>query len=624
MSQSTEGVVHALRSLVTFLPGQAGAFRELFGPVAEQLGPDIQSKISEWLAEWARAGRTGLVVLTGNAGTGKTAAAEAFCAALGEQLPEVDLLTDVGSALVAKDLSGLPNRSARAEAFALALVQCQERPVLLCVNEGILRDAAEDLGSRYPELEELLDRSLHDGIARDGLIEIINLNRQRLSAPDLWIRMLDFVSREEVWSNCGDCPLAQPDSSAVCPMRSNAKALRRPDTREALRHLIKQASGETVPTIREVLSLLAYAICGDASADSVTGGMWTCESARQRYRDRGEAAFTFASAYYNLLFGAGIAEDSAEKSPLLSALKHLEVGHTADLEIDEWLRDPSAATVQIQELAGMPAGGEASSDALTGSRSHLDRVRTQIGELTYHKLGETLSISEDSAKVSACVSALIDRTLPAQKGWRRRVFFEGSAAIGGLAPASSRLLALNFSHELFDVSQRVSAGANFTVDLTLIVRGLNYLVTGHADSSEGLIVPEPASLFARNPGAFRPARPAFVHSKVPVKRLRLTVPDVGEVVGVLDVDHVEVVLRTGDDQGPALTITPRIYQSIREAERFRGPVSNGIAEMTQLRTFYGRLADSEDVDILSGLLVADPERGALVTASLPHVAGGVE
>jgi hypothetical protein len=257
-------------------------------------------------------------------------------------------------------------------------------------------------------------------------------------------------------------------------------------------------------------------------------------------------------------------------------------------------------------------------DGVDGSRF----VRTQIGELTYHRLGETLSVSEDSAKVSACVSALVDRALPAQKGWRRRVFFEGSEVVGGLANASSRLLALNFSHELFDVSQRVSMGADVIVDLTLIVRGLNYLVTGHADSSEGLIVAEPASLFARNPGAFRPARPAFVHSKVPVSRLRLAVPDVGEVADVLDVDHVEVVLRTGDGEGPALTITPRIFQAIREAERFRGPVSNGIAEMTQLRTFYGRLADSQHVDILDGLLVADPERGALVRASLPHFERG--
>jgi hypothetical protein len=102
----------------------------------------------------------------------------------------------------------------------------------------------------------------------------------------------------------------------------------------------------------------------------------------------------------------------------------------------------------------------------------------------------------------------------------------------------------------------------------------------------------------------------------------LAVPDVGEVADVLDVDHVEVVLRTGDGEGPALTITPRIFQAIREAERFRGPVSNGIAEMTQLRTFYGRLADSQHVDILDGLLVADPERGALVRASLPHFERG--
>lgn len=622
MPRSTEQVVDVIRSLVTFAPGQSGAYRELFGPVAEQLGPDVESKLNQWLVAWAKSGRPGLVILTGNAGTGKTAATQAYCTTLGFPLPESDLLTSVGSALVAKDISALPDRSARAEAFRTAMSAALTRQVLLCANEGVYRDAAEDLAVDHPELEEALDSALRAGVAsREGFVTL-NLNRQRLTSPTLWTKVLDFLTREEIWSNCDGCPLAPTVGTHSCPMQANVAALRRHDVREALRHLVRLASGETVPTMREVLSLLAYSICGDASGDSTAGGMWTCDAARSSYRDRGAEAFSVASAYYNLVFGAGIGDESWEKSPLLVALRQMEVGEIADLQMDEWLRDSGTADSQVKSLAGSAQDDDPKPSGLSGSNSHLDVIRTKIGQRTYHQLGETLSISEEPDDVAACTDALIDPDLPAQSGWRRRLFFEASEATGGLSSATTRLLGLSFSRDLFELNELVANGEDFFVPLKAVVRGLNYLVTGHADSSEGLVVPEPASLFARNPGSFRPARPAFVHSKIPVRQITLAVPDSGAVAEVLDVDHVELILLPLSARGPRLMITPRLYQAVREAERFRGPVSHSTSEMTQLRTFYGQLAESGEVPEVEGLLVADPERGALVPAVLPHVGAG--
>ena len=113
----TEAVVDAIRRLVIFAPDQSGAYRELFDPVAAQLGSLIETRLTRWLRRIAGDGQPGVVVLTGNAGTGKTSAAEAFCEAAGSSLPDSDDLTDIGSALVAKDVSGLPSRHDRAEAF---------------------------------------------------------------------------------------------------------------------------------------------------------------------------------------------------------------------------------------------------------------------------------------------------------------------------------------------------------------------------------------------------------------------------------------------------------------------------------------------------------------------------
>ena len=69
---------------------------------------------------------------------------------------------------------------------------------------------------------------------------------------------------------------------------------------------------------------------------------------------------------------------------------------------------------------------------------------------------------------------------------------------------------------------------------------------------------------------------------------------------------------------PGLRIRPRLYEAIREAAAFKGPVGQGIAEMTDVRGFYGRLARHEHQGVLR---VADPAAPpALITISLPHFA----
>src|ERR1035438_5322154 len=87
-------VVAALRTLSVFTADQAGAYREHFAAQAAVLGDDIETKLGMFLAHWARSGQPGAVVLTGNAGTGKTAAAEAYCRALGAPLPAQDALVE--------------------------------------------------------------------------------------------------------------------------------------------------------------------------------------------------------------------------------------------------------------------------------------------------------------------------------------------------------------------------------------------------------------------------------------------------------------------------------------------------------------------------------------------------
>lgn len=611
----TATVVEALRSLVVFGPNQAGAYRELATGVSERLGEDVPTRLMRWLAEWGASPDAGLVVLTGNAGTGKTAAAEHFCRSLGQALPDTDEMTELAGAFVVKDASGIGSRQERAAMFKRAMAIRHDKKVLLCVNEGILRDAAEDLESTDPLIRAGLDAALRDGAHTHDGITVLNLNRQRLTDKIMWDRLVGYVTQEELWRGCEDCPGGEDDN--LCPMRANASALRQPYARHVLRRLLQVCSGEMTPTIRELLSLIAYAVVGTGQAEN-SAQTWTCQEVAQRHRDRGDAEFTADSAFYNLILGEGIDEETRERSPLLDALQRLTCGSSSDLQVDGWLRDPTQMPEDSSALAGPPKLNE--KRPLSGSKSHLDRVRTEIGERSFAEIGEIAAISEDHHQVRACIQALVEGSPAAITSWRRRVLFEASDELGGPDHAVARLTSLTFATELLTLAETVANGGRTLDKLIELVGGLNFLATGQSTSADGLIVPDPASLFARKPGAFRSALPAFITARVPLGRLRLAVPDRGIVEDFLDVDHVEVTLSIDPFPEPRLTIGPRLFQAISEARIYRGPVGHGTAEMTDLRSFYGRLADLDDLEKEPHPLVADPGQAGLVRVQppIPH------
>lgn len=608
-------VVTALRSLSVFSADQAGAYREHFANLASALGSDVDTKLGQFVSNWAESRKSGAVVLTGNAGTGKTAIAEVYCRAVGTTLPLEDGLLQVDpSCWVIKDLSGLPDRTARAQALQQAL-RAENSQVLVCANEGVLRDALDDIGD--VETANVLEEALRHGSASQPKITIVNVNRQRPTADLLWTRLLDYVTREELWTGCIDCPF----DTGGCPMRSNAEKLRLPEVRNQLRTLVRLGAGEAVPTLREVLAILSWAIVGNHS----------CLQVKNDNRDRGTSATTAADGYFGRLLGGGLSIGTAERSPLLMGMQRSGLGQVSDLEVDGWLRDSSGAPRKVRQIAGDPAVtkpdliSDGRVPGLAGSDSPLDRVRTAQGEMTFHALGEMVSTDEDPTRVEDGLDALVRGDVsnaPAQALWRQRVYFEAAEELGGSAATARRLLDYRHTGELVALAQKAAKRQDTVIELSELICGLNFLVTGFSSPNEGLIVPDPACLFARDPGSFRPATPSLVHGQVSLENLALQVPDRGLVEDVLDVDHIDVELVVDCQADLALRIGPRMYEAIKEAADFQGPVGQGVAEMNDLRGFYGRLAAYLPTD--SSLRVADPDSNppALVTITLPHFVGG--
>ncbi|WP_264012998.1 ATP-binding protein [[Mycobacterium] manitobense] len=512
-----------------------------------------------------------------------------------------------------KDLSGLPDAATRAVALGQALDA--RRQTLVCANEGVLRDALEDIGNI--EATKTLEDALRQGAARSDGLTIVNVNRQRPTGDYIWQQLLDYVSREELWVECKNCA-----AEASCPMYTNAEHLRDNEVREQLRTLVRLGSGEAVPTLREVLAILSWAIVGDHA----------CEEIRRATRDRGASAFIATDSYFNRVLGGGLPAGVAERSPLLTAIRRAGLGTVSDLEVDGWLRDASGAPEKIRRIAGDPSVTRPDLVApgrlpgLVGSLSPLDRVRTNQGAMTFYALGEMVSTDEDPIRVEDGLRALVlgdgVSNAPAETLWRQRLFFEASEELGGRASATRRLLDYRYIADLIELAHKAASLNDTVIELKEIVRGLNFLVTGFSSPNEGLIIPDPACLFARDPGSFRPARPSLVHSQVQIDGLSLQVPDRGLVEDLVDVDHIEIELIAQSDENLKLRITPRMYEAIREAAEFQGPVGQGVAEMNDLRGFYGNLAANVPSD--SSLKVADPDSSppSIVTISLPYFVGG--
>lgn len=579
--------VAALNSLSIFGPHQAGAYREHSKSALERLGNGVETAIERHVRAWGASGSDGVLALTGNAGTGKTALAEAWCSCFGADLPKADGLAEVADGRwVVKDLSGVvaSERAEIIELFAALSGGLAAGQLLLCANEGLLRASLESAG---PALLPLLDDGLAQGIARgaEARASVINMNRQRWTSERLWTELVDYVDRPALWADCKGC-----SAEGRCPILANARALQGCGPREALRRLVQIGSGSAVAPLRELLGVLSIGITGGLSCDDV--------------RAAGDV-FDASFGYFNLLLGSELAAERVERSPLLQAMRETELGAIADLEVDGWLRDSARAPASIRDLSE-PDEANPHSEVLTA-----------IGRMTFGQLGETLTVSDDAERVEHCLRDLTGGRA-FLRSWRRRVFFEAQEALGGPAAAFARLTSFTFAGHLLSASEALRSDREPEAERARLVKGLNYLAAGFHAYRGFLLVPDPASLVARNPGSYREADPSIIRSDVPMGRVSLRAEDRGELRAVLDTDEVRFVLRIAGDAEPEaeLLMTPRLYQAIRESAEYRAPVGADIPEMTELEAFYADLSRGASA---GSLRVVDPSTRNLLQVTLPDL-----
>ncbi|WP_406815125.1 hypothetical protein [Mycobacterium sp. M23085] len=266
-----------------------------------------------------------------------------------------------------KDFSELTLATARSELAGAATDKTSTS--IVCVNEGRLRSIFA--GADNPHLvvlRQAFGSSFSSGLASaDGKLHIVNLNYQSVAKEENSViervlsgegQRLGWLAQRR-WNACDNC-----DASGGCPIRRNAAMLDGPEgqnRRDRVREVMAIAERlGTVITIREILMTVAYLL---------TGGL-RCADVHREYT-RQKFGWQHEFTFYSLLFTnpSSLSRDKLARIPLLRELRPLDPGLVAERHVDDRLiNDPDTLIDASFELVFTKrfAGRDVTIDAKNG------------------------------------------------------------------------------------------------------------------------------------------------------------------------------------------------------------------------------------------------------------------
>lgn len=310
----------------------------------------VDTKIDRELYIRIVGGDLGLVLITGNAGDGKTAFIQRLESRLqSEEGADVErraagngIVARVGAHRFQTNWDGSQDESERGNdevlreffrpfAGSSPLFSAGETRII-AINEGRLLDFLSKHRSEFPWFERTIAQVFSGAVA--GLpdwLALVNLNLRALtmpneSEPSIVSQTLSKFADARLWEPCGNCRVRDD-----CYARANASALRDPvlgpRTAERLRQsldLVRLRRRMHI-TMRDLRSALAYVTAGNRTCDEIV-----------ELVDRGDGRSLLRGHLYNAMFSAsaaagpeGAAEDAANDR-LLEELSFLDVARTAD------------------------------------------------------------------------------------------------------------------------------------------------------------------------------------------------------------------------------------------------------------------------------------------------------
>lgn len=336
----------------------------------------VQNPVTEYIYERLVINREN-VILTGNAGDGKTTiAAEIVGRVTGcmpRSLGEREEIEDAGLVII-KDMSEIdphPRANILREAAS-----SQEKKYLIISNTGTLLAAFRELGGDANELLSALQSDSPQRVFNNKFV-LINIGRVNsiATAVEAFVRMLD----KDNWASCDAC-----GRSDLCPIHRNVRLLqsRLPQVRERISLLYRRLyEYDTRLTLRQMTGHLAYAITAGRDCRDIFA------MSRLALEDK-----LLGSMFFNRFFGDDGQDVAPEAMQLLAVRSIRQAGFGLFLdplfEREAWTKDnllfslSEAAEIyeRLQKMSSILEGPE----IVRAVRRQSRRLVYFFGELDNH------------------------------------------------------------------------------------------------------------------------------------------------------------------------------------------------------------------------------------------------
>lgn len=199
---------------------------------------------------------------------------------------------------------------------------------LIAINEGRLIDFLEGKVDDYPHLIQLVRRGLETGVPADG-VAMVNLNLRSVVAasddeqPSILERLLKRLTHKKFWKRCESCDL-KDKCYVLHNIRTFQDETAGPLVTDRLKTLytLNDLRGRLHVTLRDLGSALSYTLVG----------MRNCDEIHELYAN-GNPKEIANSFYFNSWMGG----ESGSADRLLSLLAEIDVGRATDPRLDRAL-----------------------------------------------------------------------------------------------------------------------------------------------------------------------------------------------------------------------------------------------------------------------------------------------
>lgn len=271
--------------------------------------------------------RPASVILTGNAGDGKTR----ICRSVAEKLEgrlltswpdgqEYAVQTPTFTLHIIKDLSDydMPAAQGILKRVSAAMVDGSKDRYLVAANEGKLRHTLVGLDDDKLKKSVVCQLDAGANTPQDNLC-VFNLNLEPTSVyvEDLLVKL----TSTDNWASCKQCP-----HEDKCPVLFNRSRLADPGVQERMKFLyeIIEQCGIHV-TMRDMLIHLTHTLVGRLSCEAVHHGIVSGDLQ------------SLDHAYYNNAFALNQPPEQRRTLNVVRALSHLQIGEVSSYEVDSFI-----------------------------------------------------------------------------------------------------------------------------------------------------------------------------------------------------------------------------------------------------------------------------------------------